>query len=42
MKGHLKSADELDEFCAATATVAKRLRDESREAPVGAPPPVAG
>jgi len=38
VKGHLESAAELDDFCAATATVAKRLRDESREAPVGGPP----
>jgi hypothetical protein len=35
VKGHLKSAAELDAFCAATATVAKRLRDESTEQAVG-------
>ena len=34
-KGHLKSAAELDAFCEATATVARRLREESLEAPVG-------
>jgi hypothetical protein len=35
VKGHLDSAAELDAFCEATATVAKRLREESTEQPVG-------
>ena len=39
VKGHQKSAAELDEFCAATATVAKRLRDESNEGSRAAGPP---
>ncbi|HEX6117224.1 MAG TPA: hypothetical protein VFY99_08995 [Solirubrobacterales bacterium] len=39
VKGHLDSAAELDAFCEATATVAKRLREESVEQPVGGPTP---
>jgi hypothetical protein len=35
-KGHLDSAAELDAFCEATASVARRLREESLEAPVRA------
>ncbi len=31
VSGHRKKAEELDEICAATAAVAKRLRDESAE-----------
>ena len=37
-KGHLDSAAELDAFCEATAAVAKRIREESLEAPVGGTP----
>jgi hypothetical protein len=40
-KGHLDSAQELDAFCEATAAVAKRLREESLEQPVGGAPPAA-
>jgi len=31
VSGHKKKAEELDEICAATAAVAKRLHDESTE-----------
>ncbi|MEX2106296.1 MAG: hypothetical protein WD810_05300 [Solirubrobacterales bacterium] len=31
VNGHKESAEELDRICAATATVAKRLRDEAQE-----------
>lgn len=35
MKGHAKSAAELDSICEATSVVARRLRDEATEQPVG-------
>jgi hypothetical protein len=37
VSGHKKKAEELDEICAATAAVAKRLRDESAESPAPVP-----
>jgi hypothetical protein len=38
VSGHKKKAEELDEICAATAAVAKRLRDESAEWKASSPP----
>jgi hypothetical protein len=41
VKGHADSAAELDALCEAAAAVARRLREEAAELPVGGPPPVA-
>ena len=44
VKGHKKSAAELDQFCEATAAVARRLSEEAAEAPApsqGPPAPTA-
>src|SRR5918992_2381976 len=38
VKGHADSAAELDALCEAAAAVARRLREESAEVPVGGPP----
>jgi hypothetical protein len=38
VKGHADSAAELDALCEAAAAVARRLREESAEVPVGSPP----
>ena len=35
VKGHADSADELDAVCEAASTVARRIREESLEQPVG-------
>ena len=39
VKGHLDNAADLDRMCEAAGVIAKRIREESHEAPVGQGPP---
>jgi len=38
VKGHLDSAAELDQMCDAASVIARRVREESLEAPISGPP----